>query len=171
MTVFGTTEVVPCYKAGKVPAPNLREQQSFTCWTTANRTLAGTKLGAFEKRMAIYLPASAEEQDLSLDELTPREIVAELDKHVVGQKAAKRAVAIALRNRQRWQKLPPDIADDIMPKNIIMIGPTGVGKTEIARRLAKLTNSPFLKVEASKFTEVGYVGRDVESIIRDLVEI
>src|SRR5208337_1302073 len=121
--------------------------------------------------MAIYLPASAEEQDLSLDELTPREIVTELDKHVVGQKAAKRAVAIALRNRQRRQKLPPDIAEDIMPKNIIMIGPTGVGKTEIARRLAKLTNSPFLKVEASKFTEVGYVGRDVESMIRDLVEI
>jgi len=121
--------------------------------------------------MAIYLPASAEEQDVALDELTPREIVAELDKHVVGQRAAKRAVAIALRNRQRRQKLPPDLADDIMPKNIIMIGPTGVGKTEIARRLAKLTNSPFLKVEASKFTEVGYVGRDVESMIRDLVEI
>ena len=121
--------------------------------------------------MAIYLPASAEETDVALDELTPREIVAELDKHVVGQKAAKRAVAIALRNRQRRQKLPPEIADDIMPKNIIMIGPTGVGKTEIARRLAKLTNSPFLKVEASKFTEVGYVGRDVESMIRDLVEI
>jgi len=121
--------------------------------------------------MAIYLPASAEEQELALDELTPREIVAELDKHVVGQKAAKRAVAIALRNRQRRQKLPPDLADDIMPKNIIMIGPTGVGKTEIARRLAKLTGSPFLKVEASKFTEVGYVGRDVESMIRDLVEI
>jgi len=121
--------------------------------------------------MAIYLPASAEEQELALDELTPREIVAELDKHVVGQRAAKRAVAIALRNRQRRQKLPPDIADDIMPKNIIMIGPTGVGKTEIARRLARLTDSPFLKVEASKFTEVGYVGRDVESMIRDLVEI
>jgi ATP-dependent HslUV protease ATP-binding subunit HslU len=121
--------------------------------------------------MAIYLPASAEEQDLSLDELTPREIVAELDKHVVGQRAAKRAVAIALRNRQRRQKLPPDLAEEIMPKNIIMIGPTGVGKTEIARRLAKLTDSPFLKVEASKFTEVGYVGRDVESMIRDLVEI
>jgi ATP-dependent HslUV protease ATP-binding subunit HslU len=121
--------------------------------------------------MAIYLPASAEEQELALDELTPREIVAELDKHVVGQRAAKRAVAIALRNRQRRQKLPPDIAEDIMPKNIIMIGPTGVGKTEIARRLAKLTNSPFLKVEAAKFTEVGYVGRDVESIVRDLVEI
>jgi ATP-dependent HslUV protease ATP-binding subunit HslU len=121
--------------------------------------------------MAIYLPGTAEDQELALDELTPREIVAELDKYVVGQKAAKRAVAIALRNRMRRQKLPPDIADEIMPKNIIMIGPTGVGKTEIARRLAKLTNSPFLKVEASKFTEVGYVGRDVESIVRDLVEI
>src|ERR1700739_98482 len=121
--------------------------------------------------MAIYLPASAEEQDLALDELTPREIVAELDKHVVGQKAAKRAVAIALRNRQRRQKLSPELADEIMPKNIIMIGPTGVGKTEIARRLAKLTNSPFLKVESSKFTEGGYGGRDVESIVRDLVEI
>src|SRR6202021_2226422 len=121
--------------------------------------------------MASYLPASAEEQELALDELTPREIVGELDKHVVGQRAAKRAVAIALRNRPRRLKLPPDMADDIMPKNIIMIGPTGVGKTEIARRLAKLTNSPFLKVEASKFTEVGYVGRDVESMIRDLVDI
>src|SRR5579885_1270083 len=121
--------------------------------------------------MAIYLPGTAEDQELALEELTPREIVAELDKYVVGQKAAKRAVAIALRNRMRRQKLPPDLAEEIMPKNIIMIGPTGVGKTEIARRLAKLTNSPFLKVEASKFTEVGYVGRDVESIIRDLVEI
>ncbi len=121
--------------------------------------------------MAIYLPASAEENARALEDLTPREIVAELDKHVVGQRAAKRAVAIALRNRQRRQKLSPDIADEIMPKNIIMIGPTGVGKTEIARRLARLTNSPFLKVEASKFTEVGYVGRDVESMIRDLVEI
>jgi ATP-dependent HslUV protease ATP-binding subunit HslU len=121
--------------------------------------------------MAIYLPASAEEEQLALDELTPREIVAELDKHVVGQKDAKRAVAIALRNRMRRQKLPEDLAEEIIPKNIIMIGPTGVGKTEIARRLAKLANSPFLKVEASKFTEVGYVGRDVESMIRDLVEI
>src|ERR1700745_3421861 len=121
--------------------------------------------------MAIYLPPTAEEEELSLDELTPRQIVAELDKYVVGQSAAKRAVAIALRNRMRRQKLPPDLAEEIMPKNIIMIGPTGVGKTEIARRLAKLTNSPFLKVEASKFTEVGYVGRDVESIVRDLVEI
>ncbi len=121
--------------------------------------------------MAIFLPGTAEDQALALDELTPREIVAELDKYVVGQHAAKRAVAIALRNRMRRQKLPADLADDIMPKNIIMIGPTGVGKTEIARRLAKLTNSPFLKVEASKFTEVGYVGRDVEAMIRDLVDI
>ena len=121
--------------------------------------------------MAIFLPGTAEELELSLEDLSPREIVAELDKHVVGQRAAKRAVAIALRNRMRRQKLPPDIAEEIMPKNIIMIGPTGVGKTEIARRLAKLTNSPFMKVEASKFTEVGYVGRDVESMIRDLVEI
>jgi ATP-dependent HslUV protease ATP-binding subunit HslU len=121
--------------------------------------------------MAIYLPPTADEEQLALDELTPREIVAELDKYVVGQKDAKRAVAIALRNRIRRQKLSADLAEEIIPKNIIMIGPTGVGKTEIARRLAKLTNSPFLKVEASKFTEVGYVGRDVESMIRDLVEI
>jgi ATP-dependent HslUV protease ATP-binding subunit HslU len=121
--------------------------------------------------MAIYLPGTAEEEQVTLDELTPREIVTELDKYVIGQNAAKRAVAIALRNRMRRQKLTPELAEEVIPKNIIMIGPTGVGKTEIARRLAKLANSPFLKVEASKFTEVGYVGRDVESMIRDLVEI
>ncbi|MBM3803067.1 MAG: ATP-dependent protease ATPase subunit HslU [Acidimicrobiia bacterium] len=121
--------------------------------------------------MVIYLPGAVEGEEVPLDELTPRQIVAELDKHVVGQKAAKRAVAIALRNRLRRQKLPPEVAEEIMPKNIIMIGATGVGKTEIARRLSRLSNSPFLKVEASKFTEVGYVGRDVESMIRDLVEI
>ena len=120
--------------------------------------------------MVIYLSGEVEE-DSRLDEMTPRQIVAQLDKHVVGQAAAKRAVAIALRNRVRRQKLPPEMAADVMPKNIIMIGSTGVGKTEIARRLARLSNSPFLKVEASKFTEVGYVGRDVESMIRDLCEI
>jgi ATP-dependent HslUV protease ATP-binding subunit HslU len=120
--------------------------------------------------MVIYLEGEVDEEVL-LDEMTPRQIVAELDKHVVGQRNAKRAVAIALRNRIRRQKLPPEMAVDVMPKNMIMIGSTGVGKTEIARRLARMSNSPFLKVEASKFTEVGYVGRDVESMIRDLTEI
>src|SRR5437660_7853802 len=120
--------------------------------------------------MVIYLSGEVEEE-ARLDELTPRQIVEQLDKHVVGQHAAKRAVAIALRNRVRRQKLRPDMAADVMPKNIIMIGSTGVGKTEIARRLARMSGSPFLKVEASKFTEVGYVGRDVESMIRDLTEI
>jgi ATP-dependent HslUV protease ATP-binding subunit HslU len=120
--------------------------------------------------MVIYLSGEVDEE-ARLDDMTPRQIVAQLDKHVVGQHAAKRAVAIALRNRVRRQKLPPDMAADVMPKNIIMIGTTGVGKTEIARRLARMSSSPFLKVEASKFTEVGYVGRDVESMIRDLTEI
>ena len=117
--------------------------------------------------MVIQLPGDT----VAADQLTPKEIVNELDKYIVGQRAAKRAVAIALRNRWRRQQLPPEMREEIAPKNIIMIGPTGVGKTEIARRLARLTHSPFLKIEASKFTEVGYVGRDVESIIRDLTEI
>ncbi|HYT73464.1 MAG TPA: ATP-dependent protease ATPase subunit HslU [Vicinamibacterales bacterium] len=118
--------------------------------------------------MPIYLP---ETTTSTIQSLTPRQIVVELDKYVVGQHQAKRAVAIALRNRMRRQKLPAEMAEEVAPKNILMIGPTGVGKTEIARRLAKLAQSPFLKIEASKFTEVGYVGRDVESMIRDLTEI
>jgi ATP-dependent HslUV protease ATP-binding subunit HslU len=121
--------------------------------------------------MVIYLPGLSNNGAPLLDELTPREICVELDKYVIGQADAKRAVAIALRNRIRRQKLEPEMAEEVMPKNILMMGPTGVGKTELARRLAKLANSPFLKVEASKFTEVGYVGRDVEAMIRDLVDI
>ena len=129
-----------------------------------------------EKENVIYLPGQtapegAEPEPLpSFDELTPREIVVELDKYIVGQPAAKRAVAIALRNRVRRQKLSPEMAEEVLPKNILMIGPTGVGKTEIARRLARLAGCPFVKVEASKYTEVGYVGRDVESMVRDLIE-
>ncbi len=124
--------------------------------------------------MVIYLPGEQNGPEPavepSFDELTPREIVVELDKYIVGQAAAKRAVAVALRNRVRRQKLTPEMAEDVLPKNILMIGPTGVGKTEIARRLARLAGCPFVKVEASKYTEVGYVGRDVESMVRDLVE-
>jgi len=127
--------------------------------------------------MPIHLPKSLDHPDddtAAADreaELKPQEIVAELDKYIIGQKAAKKAVAIALRNRYRRRRVAPELADEITPKNILMIGPTGVGKTEISRRLAKLTSSPFLKIEASKFTEVGYVGRDVESIVRDLARI
>ena len=123
--------------------------------------------------MPIYLGGETKQvaDRPKLDELTPRQIVEELDKHVVGQSAAKRAVAVALRNRIRRQKLPPEIAEDVLPKNILMIGSTGVGKTEIARRLARIADSPFVKIEASKFTEVGYVGRDVESMIRELTEV
>jgi ATP-dependent HslUV protease ATP-binding subunit HslU len=127
-----------------------------------------------DKNMVLYLPGGERQDEPaplpSFDELTPREIVAELDKYIVGQAAAKRAVAIALRNRVRRQKLPAEMAEEVLPKNILMIGPTGVGKTEIARRLARLAGCPFVKVEASKYTEVGYVGRDVESMVRDLVE-
>jgi len=123
--------------------------------------------------MAIYLGGETKEiaAKSKLDDLTPRQIVEELDKYVVGQTDAKRAVAVALRNRIRRQKLPAEIAQDVLPKNILMIGSTGVGKTEIARRLARIADSPFIKIEASKFTEVGYVGRDVESMIRELTEV
>jgi ATP-dependent HslUV protease ATP-binding subunit HslU len=123
--------------------------------------------------MPIYLSGEIKEmaESLKLDDLTPRQIVAELDKYVIGQDNAKKAVAVALRNRIRRQKLPPEIAKDVLPKNILMIGSTGVGKTEIARRLARLANSPFIKIEASKFTEVGYVGRDVESMVRELTDV
>ena len=127
-----------------------------------------------DRETAVETPTPQTDEGVApawLDELTPRQIVEELDTYIVGQDAAKKAVAIALRNRWRRQQIPEHLRDEIAPKNIIMIGPTGVGKTEIARRLAKLAQSPFLKIEATKFTEVGYVGRDVESMVRDLTEL
>src|SRR5246127_2842491 len=140
----------------------LRGEPGMTSKSDKELVLAPGGNGAVAGEDEALLPA--------LDDMTPREIVVELDKYIVGQAAAKRAVAVALRNRVRRQKLPPEIAEDVLPKNILMIGPTGVGKTEIARRLARLAGCPFVKVEASKYTEVGYVGRDVESMVRDLVE-
>src|SRR5579863_2246176 len=156
---------IPSFRRGRLPSSPCSSPHA----SASTRTR--TSLTRNSPNMVIYLPSQSVDEEPILDELTPREIVRELDKHVVGQAEAKRAVAIALRNRIRRQKLAPEMADEVMPKNILMIGPTGVGKTELARRLARLSNSPFLKVEASKFTEVGYVGRDVESMIRDLVDI
>src|SRR5258708_4112443 len=152
------------------PGPPAAHCARFTGFWRSSRTIVWRSRN-WDKVMVIYMPVQASEDTPVLDELTPREIVRELDKYVIGQGDAKKAVAIALRNRIRRQKLEAEMADEVMPKNILMIGPTGVGKTELARRLAKLANSPFLKVEASKFTEVGYVGRGLESSIRDLVEI
>src|SRR3954469_25542345 len=148
-------------------APSRRKRWPSPARSASTRT-PGLRSRNCRSDVPIYLPETTQ---TSSESLTPRQIVAELDKYVVGQAAAKRAVAIALRNRMRRQKLAPELAEEIAPKNILMIGPTGVGKTEIARRLARLAQSPFIKVEASKFTEVGYVGRDVESMVRDLVEL
>ena len=153
---------------GRVDADRRRHLHLHEPESHDRRTLMTRRLTPPLGRMAISLP---ERTTTAVGSLTPREIVAELDKYVIGQAKAKRAVAIALRNRLRRQRLAAEIADEVTPKNILMIGPTGVGKTEIARRLARLAHSPFIKVEASKFTEVGYVGRDVESMVRDLVEL
>src|ERR1700753_2506953 len=134
---------------------------AISCWRVSTMPIEGAwTLTGFNP---IYRAMS--------NSFTPREIVSELDRYIVGQADAKRAVAIALRNRWRRQQLPPELREEVLPKNILMIGPTGVGKTEISRRLAKLAQAPFLKVEATKFTEVGYVGRDVEQIVRDLIEV
>ena len=168
---FAMSAALALLRNTKLSARHIAEQAmaiagKICIYTNDNCDLRGVGIA-----MVIYLPGQSVDEEPILDELTPREIVRELDKHVVGQADAKRAVAIALRNRIRRQKLAPEMAEEVMPKNILMIGPTGVGKTELARRLARLSNSPFMKVEASKFTEVGYVGRDVESMIRDLVDI
>src|SRR5437660_3140131 len=152
-----------------MPAPLLWRPcillRRFVCLPTTKSWLRSSNMAT------VANPDLVPPDDARMHLMTPREIVSELDRYIVGQHAAKRAVAIALRNRWRRQQVPDDLRDEIAPKNIIMIGPTGVGKTEIARRLAKLVQAPFLKVEASKFTEVGYVGRDVDSMVRDLVEI
>ncbi len=149
----------------------LRLHQRSTHLRRARADMTTTTTTTTTPPASIATSTASPRAAVAMENLTPRQIVHELDKHVVGQKAAKRAVAIALRNRWRRQQLEPALAEEIVPKNILMIGPTGVGKTEIARRLAKLVNAPFLKIEATKFTEVGYVGRDVESIIRDLMEL
>src|SRR5215472_7905218 len=162
MLGFGCASLHTILRDEKLETRQLRGEPGMTSKSEKELILAPGGNGAVASEEEELLPA--------LDDMTPREIVLELDKYIVGQAAAKRAVAVALRNRVRRQKLPPEIADDVLPKNILMIGPTGVGKTEIARRLARLAGCPFIKVEASKYTEVGYVGRDVESMVRDLVE-
>src|ERR1700743_1409450 len=150
-----------------------RQRRWRSCRATCRRAISSSAR-SISRRTSASTPTAispSKKSRKAMSQMTPREIVEELDKYIVGQRAAKRAVAIALRNRWRRQQVAPELRDEIAPKNIIMIGPTGVGKTEIARRLAKLVSAPFLKVEASKFTEVGYVGRDVDSIVGDLAEI
>src|SRR5215469_11464886 len=178
---MGTSRSRSSRRQGDSRAARNEAEARASCGGTTGRVFGGsvrnqTYMATKSEKEITLVPAGddgrPEDEAMlpALDDMTPREIVVELDKYIVGQAAAKRAVAVALRNRVRRQKLPPEIAEDVLPKNILMIGPTGVGKTEIARRLARLAGCPFAKVEASKYTEVGYVGRDVESMVRDLVE-